>query len=592
MAVGRFLQNEKVIRVINKMRNDRPKYLISFVLCGRNDNYLGDFKYRITTTINYLCRNVEKIGRLKDIEVIIVDWNSEIPLAQEICITKEMNEVCKFIYVPPTIASKYNPDGPFNISVATNVGIARAAGEFILIMPADTLFSVPSLYNLFLLLDKKSNATFDLNKTMMNISRKDIPWQIVEKKPCLFEWGRYLQLHNKYLFYQTGPPGLNAGMGAILMNNSLWKKAQGLNENFKNWGGSDVDIGLRINQFCPSIDLDYFGIIVYDMQGNPEEKQTIMAIADNSEVIPISIEAGNLNWGLKNYKLETQRASCSQDTMDDLSDNRNKIIHKNKEIILSHLAKSSIYNYILRNLSLIPLIKLKNEWACLYPLAWYTKNYLPKKYLEFGFGKGYASALIAFLNHSVEIYEIDEWNSNEGDSYDQCHSPIFFTPSLLKENNFRGYARFVTGDKYTAFERLKKSFIGKMSFDLILFRVDIFGDESIKQLKEIIKFLGDNGTLIVTGKDTQLFTDVWEYIQKEFPEYVNIVCKKYNTGFTLKCKADINSKLSDCEQEERMLTKAWKPKKWKLYMMYFPYILMKAGRKYIVKVIKAFFKIT
>ena len=570
------------------MKNNKAKCLISFVLCGRNDSYLGDFKYRITTAINYLCRNVKKIGRLKDIEVIIVDWNSEISLAKEICIAKEINEVCKFIYIPPAIASKYNPNSrPFNDSVAFNVGIARADGEFILMMPADILFSVTSLYNLFLLLDKKSNTVFDLNKTMMNISRKYIPWQIVEKKPCLFEWDRYLQLHNKYLDNSSYCPGLCHGMGAILMNNSLWKKAQGLNENLKGWGGNDVDIGLRINQFYPSINLDYFGINLYDMQQRPEERQTI--IADNPNIIPISIEAGNLNWGLKNYKLETQRAYCSQDTMDDLTNNRSKIIYKDKEIILSHLAKSSIYNYILHNLSLIPLIKLKNEWACLYPLTWYTKNYLPKKYLEIGIRKGYTAALIGFLNNSIEIYGIDEWNSNERDKYDQSPG---FTSSLLKRNNFRGYARFVTGDKYTAFERLKKSFIGKMSFDLILFRVDIFGDKSITQLKEIMKFLGDNGALIVTGKDTQLFTNVWEYIQKEFPEYVHFVCKKYNTGFILKCKADLNDKFFDYEKEEKILTKAWNPRKWKLYMIYFPYILMRAGKKYIIKIIKAFFKIT
>ena len=570
------------------MQNNKPKYLISFVLCGRNDNYLGDFKYRITTTVNYLCRNVEKIGRLKDIEVIIVDWNSVIPLTQEICIAKEINEVCKFIYVPPAIASKYNPNNrPFNGSVAPNVGIARADGEFILLMPADILFSVTSLYNLFLLLDKKNNTVFDLNKTMMNIGRKLIPWQIVEKKPYLFEWDRYLQLHNEYLDNDNYYPGLCSGIGAILMNNSLWKKAQGLNENLKGWGGNDIDIGLRINQFYPSINLDYFGINLYDMQQRPEERQTI--IADNPKIIPISIEAGNLNWGLKNYTLEIQRASCSQDTMDDLPNNRSKIIYKDKEIILSHITKSSIYNYILHNLSLIPLIKLKNEWACLYPLFWYTKNYLPKKYLEFGIGKGYTSALIAFLNHSVEIYGIDEWNSNEGNRYGQ--SPVF-TSSLLKRNNFQGFAQFVTGDKYTAFKRLKQSFIGNVSFDLVLFRVDIFGDKSIDQLKEIINFLEDNGALVVTGKDTQLFTSVWGYIQKEFPEYIHIVCKKYNTGFMLKCKADIDNKFSGGEQEETILTKAWKPKKWKLYMMYFRYILMKADKKHIIKIIKAFFKIT
>jgi len=576
--------------VIDKMRNNKPKYLISFVLCGRNDNYLGDFKYRLTTTINYLCRNVKKIGRLKDIEVIIVDWNSEIPLAQEICIDKEINEACKFIYVPPVIASEYNPNnGPFNLSVAMNVGIARADGEFILVMTADTLFSEPSLYNLFLILDKKSNATFDMNKVVMYISRKDIPWQIVEKKLCLFELERYLQLHNKSIPVKIGFPSLIGGVGAMLMNKSIWKIAQGFNENFKTWGGTDNELGLRINQFYPSIDLDYFGINAYEMRERPEEKQAIIAAANIPEIIPISIETGNLNWGLKNYKLEIQRAYCNQDAKDNSINNKSKIIYKDKEIILSHLAKSSIYYYILHNLSLIPLIKLRNEWACLYPLAWYTKNYFPKKYLEFSIRKGYTSALIAFIYHSVEIYGIDEWNPNEGNKYDRL--PIF-SSSLLKKNNFEGYARFITGDKYTAFERLKRSFIGCMSFDLILFRFDIFGDKSIEQLKEVLKFLGDNGALVVTGKNTQLFIDVWEYIQKEFPEYVHVVCRKYNTGFLLKCKADTNNKLSDCEQEERILTKAWKPKKWKLYMMYLPYILTKVGRKYIVKVIKAFFKIT
>ena len=572
------------------MKNNKPKYLVSFVLCGRNDNYLGDFKYRITTTVNHLCRNVNKIGRLKDIEVIIVDWNSEIPLAQEIYIDKEISEVCKFIYVPPEIASKFNPNnGTFTHSAAINVGIARAKGEFILMTSADILFSEPSLHNLFLLLDKKSNATFDLNKTAMYISKKDISWQIVEKKLCLFELERYLQLHNNSLPVFIGYPSLLGGVGAILMNKSIWKIAQGFNENFKTWGGSDNEFGLRINQFYPSIYLDYFGIITYDMREKPEEKQAIIAAANIPEITPFSIETGNLNWGLKNYTLEIQRANCNQDAKDNSINNKSKIIYKDKEIILSHLAKSSIYNYILRNLSLILLIKLRNEWACLYPLTWYTKNYFPKKYLEFGIRKGYTSALIAFIYHNVEIYGIDEWNPNEGNKYDR--SPVY-SSVLLKKNNFEGYARFIMGDKYTAFERLKRSFIGCMSFDLILFRLDIFGDKSIEQLKEALKFLGDNGALVVTGKDTQLFINVWEYIQKEFPEYIHVVCKKYNTGFLLKCKTDINSKLSNCEQEERILTKAWKPKKWKLYMMYLPYILMKAGRKYIVKVIKAFFKIT
>ena len=571
------------------MTNKKPKYLLSFVLCGRNDNYLGDFKYRITTAINYLCRNAKKIGRLKDIEVIIVDWNSEIPLAQEICIAKEISDVCKFIYVPPATASKYNPNGrPFNGPVALNVGIARADGEFILIMPADILFSVSALHNLFLLLDAKNNTgniAFDLNKTILNISRKMIPWQIVEKKPCLSEWDRFLQLHSAFLDYTHSHLGLSSGMGAILMHNVLWEKAQGFDEKLKGWGWNDIELGLRINQFYPGIDLDSFGIIVYDMQQSPKEKRRSIKY-HNPHTVPFFIEAGNTNWGLNNYKLETHKASCCQHVVDDLTSNTNETIYNNRRIILSHLAKSSIYNYILHNPSLIGHIKGKNEWACLYPLTWYTKKYLPKQYLEFGIRRGHTSALVAFLNNSVEIYGIDEWDSNPGDKYSQSPG---FASSLLRTNDFRGYARFVTGDKQTAFKRLKQSFIGNMSFDLILFRIDIFGDKSIEQLKEIMKFLGNNGALVVTGKNSQLFIKVWEYILKKYPEYTHFACKKYNTGFMLKCKADLNHRLSYGKQEEKILAKAWKPEKWILYIIYLSYFFARAGRKYIVKIIKAFF---
>jgi len=567
------------------MKKNKQKHLISFILSGRNDNYLGDFKYRLTTTINYLCRNAKKIGRLKDIEVIIVDWNSEIPLAQEICIAKEINEVCKFIYVPPEIASKYNPNNrQFNSSIAPNVGIRRAEGEFILVMSADILFSVTSLNNLFFLLDKKNDTVFDINKTMMTIGRKLIPWQIVEKKPSLYEWNRYLQLHNKYLNYRKDTPGFTGGVGAILMCDYIWKKMKGLNEKFKDWGGNDVELGLRINQFYRNIELNYFGIFVYDMQQKPEERKSIKN--NVPKIIPFLTEIKNPNWGLKNYALEIQKTSCTQGRKKNLFNNESKIIHKNRKVILSYLADTSIDKYILHNLLLLRRIKLKNEWSCLYPLFWYTKNYLPRKYLEFGIRKGYTSALIASINHSVEIYGIDEFNSHEGNKFD--HLPRF-SSSLLQRNNFRGFAQFVTGDKYTAFKRLKKSFIGHMSFDLILFRVDMFGNKSIEQLKEIMNFLENNGAIVITGKDTQLFTNAWDNIQKEFPKYMYIVCKKYSTGVILKCRDDLNNKLSDYEQEEKVLTKAWKLKKWKWYLVYFAYIIMIFSKNYIKKFIKRFF---
>ena len=53
-----------------------PK-LLSMVVMGRNDDYMGNFKYRLSTCINYVARNLKKLGRLDHVELMVTDWNSE-----------------------------------------------------------------------------------------------------------------------------------------------------------------------------------------------------------------------------------------------------------------------------------------------------------------------------------------------------------------------------------------------------------------------------------------------------------------------------------------------------------------------------------
>jgi len=45
---------------------------------------MDDFKYRITTTINHLARNLGRLGRLADVEIVVVDWGSEVPTGVEL----------------------------------------------------------------------------------------------------------------------------------------------------------------------------------------------------------------------------------------------------------------------------------------------------------------------------------------------------------------------------------------------------------------------------------------------------------------------------------------------------------------------------
>ena len=49
--------------------------LLTVAVTGRNDDYMGNFKYRLTTCLNYLARNLRDLGRLDEVEVLVTDWN-------------------------------------------------------------------------------------------------------------------------------------------------------------------------------------------------------------------------------------------------------------------------------------------------------------------------------------------------------------------------------------------------------------------------------------------------------------------------------------------------------------------------------------
>lgn len=535
--------------------HNKEEHLLSIVLCGRNDNYFGDFKYRITSSINYLCRNAEKIGRLKDIEVIVVDWNSEAPLSKELCLIQETHDNVKFIIVPPEIAKKYLSNGQvFNAGCAINAGIRRANGTYIMIMPADTLITATALQNLLLLLEGKLDPVFDPQKTMLNIGRKDIPWQVVERKPDLKEWDRYLQLHGRNFPYHTLlSSGLATGYGALLMHKVLWNQCQGILEDYMGWGWTDVELGLRVNQLYPYVDLSSFGIFVFDMQSQQAIRQSI-----GYQRMPKRIELNNKNWGLKNNILEVAKGEPYKLNNDYVNDDcNNSVLSRNR--IINEL-KNTIVQKNMRGVD--GTIPTGNEWAYLFPLTWFSSIFLPAKYLEIGKTNGCTIFAVTKLNVSIEIYLM-----NSIDDFTGKNSHLLYSMnSIFHEVGYKGYNHFIGGDKHTGLMRLKKAFIGPMSFGLILFRIDLFEEKATDYLKEVMYFLEDNGGLIVTGNDKKLFINVWEFIKKEFSEYLCIACRASNTAFILKNKA-VSGNLPDYEQEEKILSKAWKQPKFRMYLI-------------------------
>ncbi len=120
---------------------------LSIVICGRNDDYGGDFNARLQLSVSWLSYLIEK--HQLPTELIIVNYNpilDNASLAQMISWPKREYLTIRLITVPHEIHQRLiNPEVRKTVPLfefpAKNIGIRRAKGEFILCSNADVLFS-------------------------------------------------------------------------------------------------------------------------------------------------------------------------------------------------------------------------------------------------------------------------------------------------------------------------------------------------------------------------------------------------------------------------------------------------------------------
>ena len=59
---------------------------LSLILCSRNDDYMGNARWRLETTLNYVSERVEALGRDTEVELLVTDWGSEVPLSDVVAL--------------------------------------------------------------------------------------------------------------------------------------------------------------------------------------------------------------------------------------------------------------------------------------------------------------------------------------------------------------------------------------------------------------------------------------------------------------------------------------------------------------------------
>src|SRR6185295_3083804 len=68
------------------MKDARPAPRLSLILCSRNDEYMGNARWRLQTTLNYIGVQAAKLDVPNAVEIVIADWGSGQPLREALAL--------------------------------------------------------------------------------------------------------------------------------------------------------------------------------------------------------------------------------------------------------------------------------------------------------------------------------------------------------------------------------------------------------------------------------------------------------------------------------------------------------------------------
>ncbi len=275
---------------------------ISLVIAARNDNYMGNSNWRLEITLNFVANQLRTVQQLQNAEIIVVDWGSSQPLHEVITLTDVAKQIVRYIEVPINIHENVCNGSSFPTPIALNVGIRRAVGDFIALTSSDVLWTSDVLESLFNADTHKVHSSDALNRSLIFIPRKNVPWNFVSQTPGITELTHYLNTEGSRLEVEPLMPYYFGCAGALVMHRDIWIECQGNDEKLIFWGYNDIDLNLRIRLKYACIDyyqthkMNVFHLEHYTSR---TDTQSVPKRLNPHVFNPLTVN--NENWGLAHY---------------------------------------------------------------------------------------------------------------------------------------------------------------------------------------------------------------------------------------------------------------------------------------------------
>jgi hypothetical protein len=291
------------------------KRVLSLILCSRNDQYMGNSRWRLETTLNYVAQRVQELEREEDVEVLVADWGSTVPLTDVVQLSPAAAKIVSFLAISPAIARDLQRDSPFPEVLALNAAVRRAKGEYIGRIDQDTLVGTHFLRTFFDLYEDRRQLTVPLAHALMFANRRNISYQLAAACPPLKHIERLVRLCGRLLPHGTPSvrPFWSYEVGVWLLHRDLWNECRGYDEDLIYFNWMETDMIRRLSQKYPIVNLgefvdyDFYHLGHYSRYARPqsgEKKRKRNPVVDFS-MPPKALKANNQEWGLLNLPLQT-----------------------------------------------------------------------------------------------------------------------------------------------------------------------------------------------------------------------------------------------------------------------------------------------
>lgn len=262
---------------------------------------MGNSIWRLQTTINLTSYYAAIAGVAEEVEIIVVDWGSEVALSKILTLSPAASRMVRFIHVPAEVAIANSEDSKFPEVRALNVAVRRAKGLYIGRVDNDTVTGMEFFKAWGNLIEGKSDLRAQPEACVMFVRRRCVPYVFVSASPSLsqvhgllWKWGKSLEIEKLYPFYKSA-------VGIIVMHRDLWFRCTGYDEKMIYWGWMEVDLVERLMKYAqvPCFDLgDMLGVHFYHLEHYDPSRPRETNRRWNPTVVGPKLAANSNSWGL------------------------------------------------------------------------------------------------------------------------------------------------------------------------------------------------------------------------------------------------------------------------------------------------------